>query len=108
MQFKLIMVFAGEDKTDKVLTASREAGATGATIITNARGQGLKKSIGIFGLEILNYQDVILILAENRRANDILEAVSKAGNPDGAHGSGIALQIDVDEALGLAEHIKTL
>lgn len=108
MQFKLIMAFVDEDKTDSVLSASREAGATGATIITNARGQGLKKSLGIFGLEILSPRDVVLILAENRRADTILEAVTEAGNLDESLGTGIALQIDVDKALGLTEHIKAL
>ena len=108
MQFKLIMAFVDEDKTDKVLDASRKAGATGATIVTNARGQGLKKSLGIFGLEILSPRDVVLILAENRRADAILEAVTEAGNLDESLGTGIALQIDVDKALGLTEHIKAL
>lgn len=108
MQFKLIMAFVDEDKTDKVRSTSREAGATGATIITNARGQGLKKSLGIFGLEILSPRDVVLILAENRRADTILEAVTEAGNLDESLGTGIALQIDVDKALGLTEHIKAL
>lgn len=40
MDFKLTMIFVDDDKTDQVLDASRAAGATGATIITSARGQG--------------------------------------------------------------------
>ncbi|MCH8498706.1 MAG: P-II family nitrogen regulator [Marinobacter sp.] len=108
MDFKLVMVFVDEDKTDKVLDASRGAGATGATIITNARGQGLKKSIGIFGLEILNPRDVLLILVESRRVDTVLAAVTKAGKLDESLSTGIALTLDVDKAIGLAEHIKTL
>lgn len=108
MKFKLIMVFVDEDKTDKVLDASRQAGATGATIITNARGQGLQKTLGIFGLEILNPRDVVLILAETRRADDIMDAVTKAGQLDESLSTGIAIQIDVDKAMGLTEHIKAL
>lgn len=108
MDFKLIMVFVDEDKTDKVLDSSRQAGATGATIITNARGQGLQKTLGIFGLEILNPRDVVLILAETRRADDIMDAVTKAGQLDESLSTGIAIQIDVDKAMGLTEHIKAL
>lgn len=108
MEFKLIMVFVDEDKTDKVLDASRGAGATGATIITNARGQGLKKTLGIFGLEILNPRDVVLILVEKRRADEVMHAVTEAGKLDESLGTGIAIQIDVDKALGLTEHIKAL
>lgn len=108
MDYKLLMVFVDDDKTDRVLDASRDAGATGATIITNARGLGAKKTIGIFGLEILNPRDVLLILVENRRAQDVLEAVKAAGKLDESLSSGVAILIDVDQAVGLAEHIGEL
>jgi nitrogen regulatory protein PII len=108
MSFKLMMVFVDEDKTDRVLNASRAAGATGATIITNARGQGLKKTIGIFGLEILNPRDVLLILVEARRIDEVLDAVTKAGELDESLSTGIALTLDVEKAVGLSEHIRML
>ncbi|QTF91535.1 hypothetical protein [Halomonas sp. BM-2019] len=41
MDFKLLMIFVDQDRTDRVLDAARQAGATGATIINNAQGQGL-------------------------------------------------------------------
>ncbi|SFC21164.1 nitrogen regulatory protein P-II family [Marinospirillum celere] len=108
MDFKLIMAFVDEGKTDSVLTASRNAGATGSTIIPNARGQGLEKSLGIFGLEILHPRDVVLVLVEARRADEVLEAIKQAGQLDESLGTGIALEIDVNKAVGLSEHIKKL
>jgi len=108
MEFKLLMVFVDEDKTDKVLDASREAGATGATIITNARGQGLKKTLGIFGLEILDPRDVLLILVESRRVDPVLAAVRNAGKLDESLSTGIALVIDIEQAVGLSDHVKSL
>lgn len=108
MHFKLLMVFVDDDKTDKVLDAAREAGATGATIITNARGQGLEKTIGIFGLEILNPRDVLLILVERRRVDTVLEAVAKAGQLDESMSTGVAITLDVEKAIGLKDHIKEL
>ncbi|KDE40383.1 MAG: P-II family nitrogen regulator [Nitrincola lacisaponensis] len=108
MQFKLIMAFVDADKTDQVMHAARDAGATGATVINNAQGQGLHKVIGILGFEILNPRAVVLILAESRRADAILEAIAKAGQLDESLSTGIAIQIDVDKALGLKEHIETL
>lgn len=107
MKFKLILVFVDEEKTDDVLDASRAAGATGATII-NARGQGLKKSIGIFGLELLNPRNVLLILVEERRANEVMDTIVKIAKLDEKLDTGIALLLDVDKALGLTEHIKHL
>lgn len=108
MKFKLIMVFVDEDKVEQVMDASRNAGATGATIISKARGQGLEKVIGIMGFEILNPRAVVLILTEQRRADRVLEAVAEAGNLDESLGTGIAIQLDVDKAMGLSEHIKEL
>ncbi len=43
MHFKLIITFVEDSKTDAVMDAAREAGATGATVINNARGEGLKE-----------------------------------------------------------------
>lgn len=108
MQFKLIMAFVDADKTDKVMNAAREAGATGATIVNNAQGQGLHKVIGILGFEVLEPRAVVLILSESRRADHILESIAEAGEMDESLSTGIAIQIDVDKALGLKEHISAL
>lgn len=108
MDFKLLMVFVDQDRTDTVLTAAREAGATGATIINNAQGQGLKPQLTFFGLEFMASRSVILILVEARRAESVLNAVSTAGKLDESLDTGIALEIEVSKALGLTEHIKAL
>ena len=50
MRFKLIIALVQDETTDKVMDAAREAGATGATIIHNARGEGLKVTKTFFGL----------------------------------------------------------
>lgn len=108
MKFKLIMVFNDIDKTDKLLDASRKAGATGATIISSARGMGLNKAIGIFGLEVLNPRDVILVLVEERRAQQVMDVLVDIGGLDEKLDTGIAIMLDVEQALGLSEHIKKL
>lgn len=108
MDFKLIMVFVDHNRTEAVLDAAREAGATGATIINNAQGSGLKPQLTFFGLEFMASRSVILILVEARRSSEILEAVSNAGGLDESMDTGIALELDVSRALGLSEHIKAL
>ena len=108
MNFKLIMVFVDIDKTDKLLDVARDAGATGATIISSARGVGLNKTIGIFGLELLNPRDVILVLVEERRAAHVLDELVRVGGLDEKLDTGIAIMLDVEKALGLTEHIKKL
>ena len=41
MHFKLIVAFVEDSKTDAIMHAAREAGATGCTVINNARGEGM-------------------------------------------------------------------
>jgi len=60
MHFKMIVVFVEDDKTDVVMDAAREAGATGATVINNARGEGLNKSKTFLGLSLETQRDVVV------------------------------------------------
>lgn len=43
MRFKLIVAMVEVELTDAILDAARQAGATGSTLVNNARGEGLKK-----------------------------------------------------------------
>ena len=108
MRFKLILAFVDDDKTDKLLDAARKAGATGSTIINNARGEGVKKSRGIFGLELTSQRDVLLFLVEEHHCRRILERIAEVGEFDDTPGTGIALQLDVEDALGVKHQIETL
>lgn len=101
MHFKMIIVFVEDMKTDAVMDAAREAGATGATIIHNARGEGLKVTKTFFGLSLETQRDVILFLVEEHRCRNILEEICRAGQFDDAPGTGIAFQIDVEDAVGI-------
>jgi len=39
MHFKLIIAFVEDSKTDDIMEAAREVGATGCTVISNAHGE---------------------------------------------------------------------
>lgn len=108
MHFKMIVVFAEDDKTDKLMDAAREAGATGATVIANARGEGLKKTKTFFGLSLETQRDVILFLVEEHLSRHILERISEVGEFDAKPGTGIAFQIDVEDAVGVASQAKKI
>jgi hypothetical protein len=108
MHFKLIVAFLDDDKTDKVMTAARDAGATGATIIGNARGQGLKPSRSFFGLSLESQRDVVLFLVERHLSRSILETISHVGQFDEKPGTGIAIQLDVEDAVGVNHQIAKL
>ena len=108
MHFKMIVVFVEDDKTNAVMEAAREAGATGATVINNARGEGLKKSKTFFGLTLETQRDVILFLVEEHLSRHILEEIGRAGEFDAKPGTGIAFQLDVEDAVGISHQAKKI
>lgn len=108
MHFKLIIALVEDSQTDKILTAAREAGATGATVLNQARGEGIKPAKTFFGLALESQRDVILLLVEEHMSRRILETIAKVGGFDAAPGSGIAFQIDVEDAVGVRHQIAQL
>lgn len=108
MHFKLILVFVDDNKTDRVLKAARDVGATGATIISNARGEGIQQKKTFLGLSLETQRDVLLFLVEQHLSLTILEEIAKAGKFDEEPGSGIALKIDVEDAIGVLHQAKEL
>ena len=108
MHFKLIIAFVEDDKTDAVMTAARKAGATGATVITNARGEGLKGAKTFFGLTLETQRDILLFLVEEHMSREILENIAEVGEFDAKPGSGIACQVDVEDAVGVTQQVAML
>lgn len=108
MHFKLIIALVEDAKTDKVMQAARESGATGATIISNARGEGLTKTKTFLGLTLETQRDVLLFLVEEHLSRCILEKICDVGEFDTGPGTGIAFQIDVEDAVGVAHQVEKL
>lgn len=108
MHFKLLLAFTDDSKTEAVLKAARNAGATGATVINNARGEGLNESKTFFGLSLDTQRDMLLFLVEEHIARQIIERIAIAGEFESKPGSGIALQIDVEDAVGVAAQVQEL
>ena len=101
MHFKLIVAFVEDNKTDEIMEAAREAGATGCTVINNARGEGIKENKTFFGLTLSSQRDVVLLLVEEHLSRHILEHVGEVGQFDAKPGTGIAVLIDVEDAVGV-------
>ena len=108
MRFKLIVTFVEDEKTDAVMHAAREAGATGCTVINNARGEGLMESKSFFGLTLSTQRDVVLLLVEEHLSRHILELIGEVGRLDSSKGAGVAFQIDVEDAIGLSRQAEML
>jgi len=108
MHFKLIIAFVDDHRTEAVMRAAREAGATGATIIGNARGEGIKPTKTFFGLALESQRDVVMFLVERHLSRTILETISETAKFDCTSGAGIAIQLDVEDAVGVSHQIEKL
>ncbi len=108
MHFKLIIALVEESKTDLVLEAARHAGATGSTVINHARGEGVETSKTFFGMVLETQRDMLMFLVEEHLCRSILETVSEVAEFDERAGSGIAFQIDVEDAVGVAHQVEKL
>mgnify|MGYP005854719943 CR=1 FL=1 len=108
MHFKLIIALVDKEKTPEVMAAARGAGATGATIIGNARGEGLNPARTFFGLSLESQRDVLLFLVETHLSRHILETIARSAEFDDTPGTGIAFQMDVENAVGVKHQIQQL
>ena len=108
MQFKLVLAMTEDSRVDAVLQAARKAGATGATVITSARGEGLTAKKTFLGLDLTGQRDIILLVVEEHLSRDILAAVARAGEFETRPGSGIAFQIAIEDAVGMGSQIRAL
>ncbi|MEE4293766.1 MAG: P-II family nitrogen regulator [Xanthomonadales bacterium] len=108
MHFKLIIAMVEDHHTEEILNAAREEGATGATVLNQARGEGLSPTKTFLGLSIGNQVDVIMMLVEEHLSRHILEKIAEVGEFDQTPGTGITFQIDVDDAIGVRHQISAL
>ena len=108
MHFKLLVAFVEDEKTEVVLKSARDAGATGATVINNARGEGLIQAKTFFGLSLETQRDMVLFMVEEHMAREILEEIARAGEFETKPGSGIAIQLDIEDAVGVTAQVEKL
>ena len=103
MKFKVIFAPVKTDKTDPIVDAAKEAGATGATII-HARGTGMHEAKSFWGLTLEDQTDIVMFLVEEHLVKQILEAIETAGEFD-KPGTGIAFVLPVEDVVGLESQI---
>jgi nitrogen regulatory protein PII len=108
MHFKLIIALVEDSKTETIMNAAREAGATGSTVLGDARGEGLKPRKTFFGLTLETQRDMLMFLVEEHLSRQILERIGEVAEFDANPGSGVAFQIDVEDTIGLKKQIETI
>lgn len=98
-QFHVIVTIFNRGHADTIMTAAKQAGAGGGTIV-HGRRVGFEDVENVFGFTIQPEKDLLLILAEEDKRRPIMEAITKAG---GIHTQcrAMLLSIPVDEIMGL-------
>lgn len=108
MKMKMIMALVKDEITQTVIEAARDAGATGATVITSAQGEGLKPEKTFLGLDLATQRDIVIFLVAEPKSREILETIAAAGRFDEDPGAGIACQIGLEDVVGLTTQLPTL
>ncbi len=100
MKMKLIVALVDGAITDVVIDAARTNGATGVSIITSVRGEGLKPQKTFLGLDLTQMRDTILFVVPEACARNILEQISEARRFNEKPRTGIAFQIAIEDTVG--------
>ena len=108
MKLKLIVAMVSDEKTDTIIEAARQKGATGATTIAGVRGEGLTPQKGFMGLELTSQRDIVLFLVAGIKAREILEEIARAGNFEEEQGAGVAFQINLEDVIGLGTQMPKI
>lgn len=108
MRFKLIIAFVEDDITEDIIDAAREAGATGCTVVNHARGEGKDAPRSFLGLSLTTQRDMILLLVEEHMSREILEHIGEVGQFDEKPGTGVAFQLNVEDAVGVLSQARVL
>ena len=101
MSHKLIMALIRDDISEAVLDAAHDAGATGSTIINNARGEGAARRKTFFGLEMTSQTDVLLFVVEADQAQVVLSAIRDTAEFHENKGAGLAFLLDIESIVGI-------
>ena len=96
---ELIITIANEGYAENIMNAAKSVGATGGTTIYG-RGLETDKIIKFLGISIEPEKDIVLILAESDKKNDIMnKIVEKCGL--NTLGAGICFSLPISHVIGL-------
>lgn len=100
----LIVTIIPKGHAEKIVTASKKAGAEGGTILYG-RGTGVREHKKLFGLSIEPEKEIVLTLVPDTKTDDILEAIVEAGQLD-KPGTGVGFVLDARKIIGINHLIE--
>lgn len=97
--YHLIITIVDKGKGADVISASKESGANGGTII-NARGSGENETVKIFNMEIEPEKEIVMILSKFDSTESVVNSIRNKMNID-KPGNGIVFVQTVSQVYGL-------
>ena len=97
--YDLIVSIVNKGDSDKVVDASKKAGAEGGTILTG-RGTGIHEQAKFLNITIEPEKEVVLTLIDRNKTNAVLEKIgedAKLNDP----GKGVAFVLEVERTIGI-------
>lgn len=100
----LIVTIVAKGQAEKIVRASKKAGAEGGTILYG-RGTGIREHKKLFGLSIEPEKEIVLTLVPDTKTDQVLEAVVEAGQLD-RPGTGVGFVLDARKVIGINHLIE--
>jgi len=97
--YDLIVTIVNMGSSEKIIKASKEAGAEGGTIILG-RGTGIHERKTLLGIPIEPEKEIVLTAVPRSRTERVLAAIVKGGELD-KPGAGIALVLELKQIEGI-------
>ena len=98
---EVILCIVNSGFSETVMDAAREMGAGGGTVI-RGRGTANAEAEKLYGIAIQPEKEIVMILVDSSKKNDILHALYKAVGLN-TPGQGIAFAMPVEDVVGLNE-----
>jgi len=97
--YDLIVTIVNMGSSEKIIKASKEAGAEGGTIILG-RGTGIHERKTLLGIPIEPEKEIVLTAVPRSRTERVLAAIVKGGELD-KPGAGIAFVLELKAIEGI-------
>jgi nitrogen regulatory protein PII len=95
----LIMTIVNKGNSQKVVEASKKAGAEGGTLL-NGRGTGVHEHAKLFGITIEPEKEIVLTLVKRELCERVLETIVSEVDLN-KPGKGIAFVLEVERVVGI-------
>ena len=100
-EYVVIFSIVNEGFSDSVMSAAREAGAKGGTVLS-ARGTANEQAKALFDIEVSGEKEIVVILVKNEIKDKILKAINTEVGLN-KPGQGIVFCMPVDSVVGISE-----